>query len=200
MAVTSVKSHDAGAKHKKYVKSMVNTVSAANFFKPSTRIPATPLQSSEVSLFSTNPSTSIAYNSVSPLSFALSGNSFGPSSPRKLFGRVTLADYGMNNIMLKKEVLWGLTVSSAHLTNTRAEPQRLFQTSLPHMFDDSSIAQRFSVGKDKIGYIVNDVLYPHFREHAHGSLNRAESFAVSFDESLNNFFSKSSNGSACVFC
>ena len=170
MGSASIKSHSAGAKHLSNVRSMFTTKPAASFFRSSKDLGANN-RSVDVSA-----SKSVTLASNVPT-----------SSSSSIVPRSTLSGYVIGNDVLKKEVIWSLTASSAHLSNRQAE---IVAKSFPYIFDDSSIAQKFSVGKDKLGYLVNHGLYPHFQELVFDSMGSADFFAVSYDESLNKIAQK----------
>ena len=168
MAITSIKSHSSGKKHVQNLAALQKTVNISDMFRN---------KSSDVG---SRDGTS-AQPCIQPVNQANSVPE-AVSQPAKLAGRVSLSEYGMSNIMLKKEVIWCLSASSAHLSNRQAE---CIAKSFPLIFEDSPIAQKFGVGKDKLGYMVNHGLFPHFKEKLYDDISSAEFIAVSFDEALN---------------
>ena len=160
-----------GTKHISNVRSMTRTKPAASFFTSSKDIGANN-QCGEVSVG----------KSATP-----APNKPSTSSTSSNLPRATISDFVIGNEVLKKEVIWSLTASSAHLSNRQAE---IVAKSFPHIFEDSAIAQKFSVGKDKLGYLVNHGLYPHFQELVLDCMGSSDFFAVSYDESLNKIAQK----------
>ena len=53
------------------------------------------------------------------------------------------------------------------------------------MFSDSSVAQEFQLGADKLKYVVNWGLAPYFKDILKENLRKSEFLVISFDESLN---------------
>ena len=53
------------------------------------------------------------------------------------------------------------------------------------MFPDSTIAEKFSLLKDKCAYFINHGIAPHFRSILMNNVKDPELYAISFDESLN---------------
>ena len=53
------------------------------------------------------------------------------------------------------------------------------------MFPDSTVAKKFTLGKDKCIYVVNYGIAPNFRSILVKNIHESDFSAVSFDESLN---------------
>jgi hypothetical protein len=81
------------------------------------------------------------------------------------------------------EILWTLKVVANHFSYNSCDGlSELFVA----MFPDSEIAAKFSLGYDKVRYVLNFGLGPHFYQKLVDSLLRPGiEFAVSFDKSLN---------------
>ena len=53
------------------------------------------------------------------------------------------------------------------------------------MFPDSQIAKMFTLGADKARYVINHGIAPYFYEVLKASVNSADFYVISFDESIN---------------
>ena len=53
------------------------------------------------------------------------------------------------------------------------------------MFPDSAIPEKFSLGKDKVGYMIRYGIYPAFKQKFTTMINTSSCYSVSFDESFN---------------
>ena len=177
MAQSSVKSNSSGSKHLKNIAAMRKSVNISNMFK-------------EVSKNGANGDQSIEHHSqwvshTDAESAAIQSDI--PLSSVKLTARISPPDYGMTNTMLKKDVIWALSFSSAHWSNHQAES---IAKSFPIIFEDCKILAKFSVGKDKLRYMVNHGLYLHFKEKLDENIDSADFLAVSFDEAVNEISQK----------
>ena len=171
MGIQALKSHAKGTKHIRLCQSANNTPDISSFFKKPSTSASVP-----------KPPAVTQSNQAIKLPIEQSSKISESSSKR------TLEGYGFKKEVFNSEVLWCLGASNAHLSNRQAEKvAQLF----PFMFPDSKIAEKFAVGKDKLGYLSTHGLYPHFKDITHENLSLAEFFAVSYDESLNKIAQKS---------
>ena len=93
-----------------------------------------------------------------------------------------LKSYAVTDDVMRAEILWALKAVKAHFSfNSSEEIGKLFRT----MFPDSAIAKKFACGRTKINYMICFGIAPYFREKLLHSIQEAECFTVSFDESLN---------------
>ena len=175
MGFRAVQSHAVGVKHKRNLESIRKSVDIQNFIKP----PPPPPKAR-----SSGPGNSLNFPSVSS---SISPNISTASKSSANAGRTTMKDYGFSNKLLEKEVLWCLAASSANLSNRQAEK---FSKSFSSIFDDSKLAEKFSVDKDKMAYICSHSLYPYFREGVEDKFSTADFFSVSYDELLNKVVQK----------
>ena len=53
------------------------------------------------------------------------------------------------------------------------------------MFPDSSISDKFSLGKDKAKYMIIYGIYPAFKQKLKSMINNSPWYSVSFEENLN---------------
>ena len=53
------------------------------------------------------------------------------------------------------------------------------------MFPDSEIVKLFSMGPDKLRYVVNHRLAPHFQQILKDNVSQSDCFVMLFDESVN---------------
>ncbi|XP_065125255.2 uncharacterized protein [Paramisgurnus dabryanus] len=83
---------------------------------------------------------------------------------------------------MRAEVIWCLnTAANHHSLNSNEGISDIFKS----MFPDSDIAKTFTCGKDKTGYIMRFGLAPFFKQQLVDTINKAGSFVLMFDESLN---------------
>ena len=123
MGIQALKSHASGTKHKNFCKAIVNTVNMDYFLKPAKS------SLSEPSCSNAEPKNAIP--SVAPIISSLQAKSSTPCVG------VTLKEYGFNNMVLKKELIWCLTASHAHLSNRQA---KTISRSFSALFEDSKYA------------------------------------------------------------
>ena len=166
MGIGAVTGHAAGDKHKRNFAIMMKTPAINSFFGKSSN------KAKPVTLSSSEPSQNqsvvmhdppVAVQHVEP-------------------NRVTLKDFGFKNGLFKSEIFWALCSTDAHLSNRQSEK---LSPTFKLMFPDSQVAQNFSVGKDKMGYLSTHGLYPFFKEQVEESLHKSQFFSVGYDESLN---------------
>ena len=84
-------------------------------------------------------------------------------------------------LVTKAEIIWALdVVISKYLFNSNSNKSDLFTT----MFPDSGLANNFSCGKTKCGFIVKFGISLYFAELLNSHLKDVEYFAALFDESF----------------
>lgn len=82
----------------------------------------------------------------------------------------------------KAEILWALNKVLCHFSlRDRERSSNIFSS----MFPDSLIAEKFSMRKDKLAYVLTYGLGPHFQSQLTDLVRKCTYFAISFDESLN---------------
>ena len=105
----------------------------------------------------------------------------------------SIKGYLMAKTVADAETSWVLDViSNNYSQNSCQNKSELFAV----MFKDSKIAQSFSCGSSKCGYVVNFELALFFKSLL-AALNDT-SHVCCFDESYNSFIKKGQNGHACV--
>ena len=83
---------------------------------------------------------------------------------------------------LKACITWTLTSVMRNFSNNSTKGlDKVFKT----MFPDSDIARNFHLGPDKLKYLTNFGIAPHFKELLTRELAKVEMLVVGFDESLN---------------
>lgn len=83
---------------------------------------------------------------------------------------------------LKAEILWAMCVVEKKLSlNSCKNISKIFKK----MFPDSSIAEQFQMGKDKVSYIIHYGLSHYFHRELHDTLQNCNDLTICFDESLN---------------
>ena len=101
-----------------------------------------------------------------------------PQSEKK-----TIDSFLAKDATLEAEILWAITTVMEHYSaNSCENTNHLF----PRMFPDSKIAQKFSCGKTKCGYLIKFGLAPYFHKQVVSAVSQPEIlYSVSFDESFN---------------
>ena len=80
------------------------------------------------------------------------------------------------------EIRWILqTVTKGHSKNSNNDITKLFKVMFPY----SQMAKMFKLGADKTKYIINQGIASYFYEILKASVNLADFYIVSFDESMN---------------
>ena len=170
MGIQAIKSHSIGAKHKKNIAAQQKSVPIGFFFKKASAPNSDAKASSEKENKNLVPNENIVNQEKE-----------GPSK------RVTLDDFNFGSNLLESEVTWCIGSVASHLSNRQAEScQKLFKK----MFNDSKLAQKFSVHKDKQGYLATHGLLPYFQDQISKDLTESSFFSVSYDESLNKISQK----------
>jgi hypothetical protein len=83
---------------------------------------------------------------------------------------------------IKAEIRWALeSVMRGNSNNSNNTINKLFQV----MFPDSQIVKLFSMGPDKLRYVVNHGLAPYFHQILKEELSKTDCYVVIFDESMN---------------
>ncbi|CAF4690144.1 unnamed protein product [Rotaria socialis] len=81
------------------------------------------------------------------------------------------------------EILWALkSVQNVFSYKNSDDVGKLFRT----MFQDSKIAQKFSIQHSKISYVIAHGLWPYFRDLLIKDIKNCEGFVLCFDEQTNN--------------
>ncbi|CAF3309399.1 unnamed protein product [Rotaria socialis] len=81
------------------------------------------------------------------------------------------------------EILWALkSVQNVFSYKNSDDIGKLFRT----MFQDSKIAQKFSIQHSKISYVIAHGLWPYFRDLLIKDIKNCEGFVLCFDEQTNN--------------
>lgn len=87
----------------------------------------------------------------------------------------------------KSEIIWALNKVVCHFSLRDGErSSKLF----PVMFPDSTVAQKFSMHKDKLSYVLTYGLGPFFQNELAMMVKKCDYFSISFDESLNKISQK----------
>ncbi|GBN06586.1 hypothetical protein AVEN_220775-1 [Araneus ventricosus] len=87
-----------------------------------------------------------------------------------------------NDETLKAAILWAMTVVEKKLSlNSCSNISRIFKC----MFSDSTLAQQFQLGKDKVSYIIHYGISHYFHETLLDTLKNCSNITICFDESLN---------------
>ena len=90
--------------------------------------------------------------------------------------------FAISESVSKAEILWALKCVWSHCSQRAAEEESdLFRA----MFPDSKIAQEFSLGRTKMGYLILYGIFPYFQTKLQQSLRGVKNIVVCFDESLN---------------
>ena len=98
-----------------------------------------------------------------------------------------LMGFLMVKAVVDAEILWVLgVISNNYSQNSWRNKSELFAG----MFKDTNIAQSFSCGSTKCGYIVNFGLAPFFKSPLAEALNDASHYACGFGESYNSVIKK----------
>lgn len=93
------------------------------------------------------------------------------------------------------EVIWCLKVVSSRFSYRSCSDLPFAQ-----MFPDSRIAQKFSMGYNKMSYVIAFGLAPHFSNHLMQLVKKCDSFTVHFDEAFNRISQKSQMDIHLRFC
>jgi hypothetical protein len=100
---------------------------------------------------------------------------------------IVMNNYVIKDDVTKAEIRWAINCVTKHQSYRSCDGVAdLFRS----MFPDSSIANQFSMGRDKITYYVVFGLSPFFLQEVFNQLKLCDSFVVSFDESLNGVLQK----------
>ena len=97
----------------------------------------------------------------------------------------SLSSYVHQTSVTEAEILWVLRTVLCHNSLRSCDGlSELFQ----RMFNDSTIAKSFSLGRTKCGYLVNFGIAPYFKEQLLLKLKSSPCFVACYDESLNRTF------------
>ena len=93
-----------------------------------------------------------------------------------------LSSFVLDENTLNTEIIWCLNVVKSHHSFRSCDSlKNLFKV----MFSDSTIPGKFSLGKDKVRYIIIYGIYPAFKRKLKIMINNSPWYSVSFDESFN---------------
>lgn len=113
--------------------------------------------------------------STSSNTASTSSNSASSSSPG------TLSNFVLKEKCLRAEIIWALQLVKSHSSfyafDNAAEV-------FAHMYDDCSTAQKNTLGRAKMSYLVSYGLAPHFSNELKNSLTDCN-FVICFDEAMN---------------
>ncbi len=94
----------------------------------------------------------------------------------------TLDQYIVPLSLARAEILWAMKVALSHYSlRSCLGISDLFG----EMFNDSIIAQQFSMSKTKCGYYINFGLAPYYREKLVSDIKNSPFYTILFDETLN---------------
>ena len=88
----------------------------------------------------------------------------------------------MNVDRLKARVVWTIFATVKGYSNNSAQG---LNEVFAKFFADSPTAQQFQLGPDKLKYLTNWGIAPHFKDLLETKLLKSDYIVVSFDESLN---------------
>ncbi|GBN53613.1 hypothetical protein AVEN_197773-1, partial [Araneus ventricosus] len=161
MGIGAIKCHARGSEHKNILKQQLS-------------------QSLMSSFFISQCGTSKPGDSTES---ANSGETAQPESfSNKKDKEQTIQLVTTNDETLKAEILWAMTVVEKKLSlNSCSNISRIFKC----MFSDSTLAQQFQLGKDKVSYIIHYGISHYFHETLLDTLKNCSDITICFDESLN---------------
>ena len=173
MGEAALKVHSQTATHQRNINQVKGTVDINTYLSPRTT-PA--VSDSEVSKSVPVPS---------PLALQNQGKTSVVNSPRT--ASKSLRERFGGDSELKAETLWTLkTVQSHFAFNSCDDISWCFRT----MFPDSAIADKFSMGSTKVGYMATFGLGPYFSDMLKAKARDTDGFVLLFDESLNDELQK----------
>lgn len=162
MGITAVKSHSSSSKHSSAVARSKQQLSLSQFMDKPPSSSVMPESQPSTSTFTPTCSTPVIVDSTKP------------------FYKVA-CDFVDNTT--KSEALWSLNVVMKHLSYRSCDG---VADIFKQMFPDSVIANKFSLGRDKVRYTILYGLAPFFHQELLSVLTvNGTEFALSFDESLN---------------
>ena len=92
-----------------------------------------------------------------------------------------LSSFVLDENTLNTEIIWCLNVVKSHHSFRSCDSlKNLFKV----MFPDSAIPGKFSLGKDKVRYMIIYGVYTAFEQNLKSMINSSPWYSVSFDESL----------------
>lgn len=109
------------------------------------------------------------------------------SNPLCLVGRPSTANPFIIPVVLAEtvttaEIIWAIkNVSNGHSKRSVDDDVETFKK----MFSDSRIAQKMTMCRTKLSYVLTYGLAPYFRDSLHGNLKSCRFIVVCFDEALN---------------
>ncbi|GBO43166.1 hypothetical protein AVEN_267516-1, partial [Araneus ventricosus] len=161
MGIGAIKCHARGSEHKNILKQQ-------------------PSQSLMSSFFISQCGTSKPGDSTES---ANSGETAQPESfSNKKDKEQTIQLVTTNDETLKAEILWAMTVVEKKLSlNSCSNISKIFKC----MFSDSTLAQQFQLGKDKVSYIIHYRISHYFHETLLDTWKNCSDITICFDESLN---------------
>ena len=102
-------------------------------------------------------------------------------SDNKVLSQSTIYTNIIFSSVIKAEIIWSLfSVCEVFSNNSAKYLNQTFQS----MFSECPTAQKFHFGPDKLKYVINWCLAPHFKDLIKTKLQNPEFLVISFDESL----------------
>jgi hypothetical protein len=104
------------------------------------------------------------------------------STAPKPSASASVQSLAMDVQVVHAEILWCLKMVQHHLSMRSAEG---VGDLFAHMFPDSRVVEKFTLGRTKASYVINYGLAPYFTKQLKDTLTTCGPFVVLFDESLN---------------
>ncbi|XP_062541413.1 uncharacterized protein LOC134209440 [Armigeres subalbatus] len=156
--------------HMKSKKHLSRTASGANSLINYIKLPAVP----------PGQSTPEAENLRSPIEPSVQNT--GRTKDQPSAGRGQLNQFVLRNGVTEAEIRWCIQTVMNHKSLRAAEKD---VAVLKRMFNDSEIASKLQLKKDKIAYMIMYGIAPYFKVELVDQINECDFFVAGFDESLN---------------
>ncbi len=88
----------------------------------------------------------------------------------------------VTEMITRAEIMWTFAVIMSDISSRGSK--RCVEM-FPHIFNDSTIATKFSMKKDKLAYAITYGLGPYLQDKLSCAIQNCKFYVVSFDESLN---------------
>lgn len=180
MGISSIRSHAKGKKHCQKVKDSSGSNKLMCFVVPTSSSPSTSSVQNNIESLKSSPE-------VEPSGISQRSEELAINQPSTSASPNPMSKFLLNDEVITAEIIWAINQIMTHSSGRSfGACSDIFKI----MFKDSEIASKFSMHKDKLGYVVTYGLGPFFQNELANKVKACPYFSVSFDESLNDVAQK----------